>query len=145
MDTSYYESEDKKQRRTVVAIIALIAIVALSITVWAIISIVSSSDTTKIAESPEIAVDDPASEAPKTEGVTTASEAEEGTETPASNDIDSTEKTNISAGQSDSSSLATVSSVPETGPEDFLPLALLAGSGAAFVSSKRLTKDRTLA
>lgn len=142
MDASYYEMEEKKQRRVVVAVITLIAVVVLAITAWAIVSIVSGSETAQVAESSEVTVDDPTAEAPKSEGVTSESNS---TEKSSNSAEGSTEVSKAGSSKSGDASLSTVSTVPETGPEDLLPLALLAGAGAAFIASRKLTKNETVA
>ncbi len=133
MDTSYYELEEKSQRRRVIAIATVITIVVLGIAAWAIVSIISNDSENLAADTKtEVAVDDRLldPEAPAIEGV--ASEAAE----PATESI---ENSTVEA------NLATVTSVPEAGPADLLPLALVVGSGAAFLASRKLAKDEIAA
>lgn len=140
MDTSYYEYEEKSQRRRVVAITAIIAVVVLIITSWAIVQIISNASTETSEE--VVAVDDGA-KIPATEGVTSeGADAQNETEA----DLIATEQNDVVENETQSvAALSSVSSVPETGAEELLPLALVAGSGAAFIASRKLAKSEVKA
>ena len=139
METSYYESEEKSQRRRVIIIATLITLIVLGVAVWAIVTIISANSQIGASNTDtEVAVDDRSlnsAEAPKTEGVTS--------ETAAGLSADSAKDS--SAKDTTKADSTTATSVPETGPEDLLPLALIAGSGAAFVTSKKLAKNEIIA
>lgn len=140
MDTNYYEYEEKSQRRRVVAITAIIAVVVLIITSWAIVQIISNASTETSEE--VVAVDDGA-KIPATEGVTSEG-ADAKNETEA--DLIATEQNDVVENEAQSvAALSSVSSVPETGAEELLPLALVAGSGAAFITSRKLAKSEVKA
>ena len=143
METSYYESEEKSQRRRVIIIATLITLIVLGVAVWAIVTIISANSQIGASNTDaEVAVDDRSlnsAEAPKTEGVT----AEAATSSSADSTTDSAKDS--SAKDTTKADSTAVTSVPETGPEDLLPLALIAGSGAAFVTSKKLAKNEIIA
>ncbi|MBR5621075.1 hypothetical protein IKW75_01155, partial [Candidatus Saccharibacteria bacterium] len=109
------------------------------VAVWAIVTIISANSQIGASNTDtEVAVDDRSlnsAEAPKTEGVTS--------ETAAGLSADSAKDS--SAKDTTKADSTTATSVPETGPEDLLPLALIAGSGAAFVTSKKLAKNEIIA
>ena len=140
MDTNYYEYEEKSQRRRVVAITAIIAVVVLIITSWAIVQIISNASTETSEE--VVAVDDgakiPATEGVTSEGVDAKNKSEADLIATEQNDVVENETQSVTA-------LSGVSSVPETGAEELLPLALVAGSGAAFIASRKLAKSEVKA
>lgn len=141
MDYSY-ANEDKTQRRRVFIVTTAIAAIVLGIAVWAIIAIVSSAETNNLSnkDNNTIAnVDDnnnsnhqedtvlekpSESTPPETEGVNNDNKTE--TEKPAESTVPTI------------SHAAAQTEVPETGPEELLPLALVAGLSAMYVSSKKL-------
>ncbi|MBQ3309560.1 hypothetical protein IJG78_02690 [Candidatus Saccharibacteria bacterium] len=120
---SYDGAEDKQQRTRIIIITTAIAIIVLGIAAWAIIAIVGSRAPEVAETTPTVAVDDATSRektkeeqpAPVTEGVTK-------TTAPAA--------TNTKAQET----------VPETGPEELLPGALVAGLGTTYVASRKLAK-----
>ncbi len=146
MDTSYYEYEEKSQRRRVVAITAIIAVVVLIITSWAIVQIISNASTEtseEVVAVDEVAAVDDGAKIPATEGVTSEG-ADAKNETEA--DLIATEQNDVVENETQSvAALSSVSSVPETGAEELLPLALVAGSGAAFITSRKLAKSEVKA
>ena len=132
MDTNYYESDDKSQRRRVIVITTAIALIVLGLASRAIVAIVSGGqqgtadkvtvdDTTKTAAVSENVTE---TTAPVTEGVTT----------------DGTATSTAAVSTNTSATPATRNTVPNTGPEELLPLALVAGSGVAFAASTKLKK-----
>ena len=124
MEYEYDDAEIKKQRIRTIAFTTAIAVIVLGIAIWAIIAIVGSRSNTEIADTTEtVVIDDTSREktteeqpAPVTEGVVKTTETAKKTTTTAS----------------------VKEAVPETGPEELLPLALVAGAAAAYVSSKKL-------
>lgn len=147
MDYSY-ANEDKAQRRRVFIVTTAIAAIVLGIAAWAIIAIISSAETNTLnKDSQEIAnVDDsnstnhqenvvidkaPENTPPETEGVN----SDDKTEAEPPKPVQSTPEVQIAA----------QTEVPETGPEEILPLALVAGVGAMYVSSKKLAKRELIA
>ncbi len=150
MNSDYHEYDEKSQRRRVVAITAVIAATVLIITAWAIVQIISNSGTQTGQPLSEVAIDDPVSgdnsesgdapaiEAVSSSGTSTAASSSETTNDP-SESVNSDESADTDS--SKASNVSTVTSVPETGAEDLLPLALVAGSLAAFISSRRLAKN----
>lgn len=131
-----YASEDKTQRLRVIIITVAFSIIVLGIAAWAIIAIVGSRNSDEnIAESPAIAavdenktaaVEEKVETAPATEGV---SKTTESTATTSANKA----ATNKPA--------TTTTSVPETGPEELLPLAMVLGTGTAFAFSRKMAKN----
>lgn len=122
MEYEYDDAEIKKQRVRTIAFTTAIAVIVLGIAIWAIIAIVGSRNETEIADTsaPVVAQDATSKEqtkdeqpAPVTEGVVKTTEPVKKTTTPAKE------------------------AVPETGPEELLPLALVAGAAAAYVSSRK--------
>ncbi|MBQ3352318.1 hypothetical protein IJG91_01480 [Candidatus Saccharibacteria bacterium] len=126
MEYEYDDAEIKKQRIRTIAFTTAIAVIVLGIAIWAIIAIVGSRNNTEIADTTEMVatVDATSKEktveeqpAPVTEGVVKATEP---------------------AKKSNTVAAPAKEAVPETGPEELLPLALVAGAAAAYVSSKKL-------
>ena len=129
METNTYDSvEDKEQRVRTIIITTAIAVIVLGIAAWAIIAIVGSRSSAEVADEPAVAVDDATSRektveeqpAPVTEGVTK-------TTAPAKPQV------------------TTQTTVPETGPEEILPLAMVLGLATAYVASKHLAKAKNIA
>lgn len=151
METGLYESEDKTQRRRVIIVTSIIAIVVLCIAAWAIVAIVGSSD--KNIESntnkTEVATDDGAAAVAAAEKTNTENKDTEKTETEAvvaNKENDNKETDNK---ETDTEKNAEVSyftraadEVPETGPEELLPLALVVGVIVTFIGSRKLAKRR---
>ena len=130
-----YASEDKTQRLRVIIITIAFSAIVLGIAVWAIIAIIGSRNSDdSIAETPAIAavdenktaaIEEKAETAPVTEGVTKT-----------------TESTTTSANKAAANKPATTAtSVPETGPEELLPLAMVLGTGTAFAFSRKMAKN----
>ena len=123
MEYEYDDAEIKKQRVRTIAFTTAIAVIVLGIAIWAIIAIVGSRNTTEIADTTETA---------KVETTSKEKTVEEQpapvTETTVVKTTEPVKKTTAPAKEA----------VPETGPEELLPLALVAGAAAAYVSSKKL-------
>lgn len=131
MDYSAYNTDDKQQRIRVVLIATAIAVIVLGIASWAIIAIVGSRNQAAVQETETVAVDDTV----KTEEPTpTAAPVTEGVS-----------KTTAPAKQTTTTQTQVQNAVPETGPEELLPLALVAGLGTAFVASRKLAKNSVIA
>lgn len=122
MEYEYDDAEIKKQRVRTIAFTTAIAVIVLGIAIWAIIAIVGSRNTAEVADTTETTKVEATSKektveeqpAPVTETVAKPAEPAKKPATPAKE------------------------AVPETGPEELLPLALVAGAAAAYVSSKKL-------
>lgn len=169
METGLYETEDKTQRRRVIIVTSIIAIVVLCIAAWAIVAIVGSSD--KNIESntnkTEVATDDGAAAAEKaTAEKTTAEKTEAKTEanTEVNTEVSTEESTEVSTEakvEKTETEVAvankeaetekntevsyftrTAEEVPETGPEELLPLALVIGAIVTFIGSCKLAERR---
>lgn len=127
MESNSYINEDKEQRRRVIIVATTIAIIILGIAVWSIIAIVGGSK--KGTEQTQVAT---TSETTNKETQTVSKTSE--TEAPASEGVSTTTpaqpvvKTTTQAKET----------VPETGPEEILPLALVLGGITAYLSSKKL-------
>lgn len=145
MDFSPYSTEDKQQKVRIIIATAAIAVIVLGIATWAIIAIVGGKEN-KVADdqTPAVAVDDNAASnannkqpetAPETEGVNTEVEK---TEEPT---ITVVHSTGDDAPASLPTPVTAQETVPTTGPEEILPLALVAGMAATYVSSKKLAKS----
>ncbi len=143
MEVNPYSNEDKEQRRRVIIVATTIAIIILGIAVWAIIAIVGGSKkNTEVAQNSdnqaktsEVATKPTEAEAPKTEGVSTSNSNNSNTSA-SSNTASTSTTTNTSTTRPTTTS----SEVPETGPEEILPFALVLGFLAAYLSSKKLSK-----
>lgn len=122
MEYEYDDAEIKKQRVRTIAFTTAIAVIVLGIAIWAIIAIVGSRNTAEVADTTETAKVEATSKektveeqpAPVTETVVKPAEPAKKPAAPAKE------------------------TVPETGPEELLPLALVAGAAATYVSSKKL-------
>lgn len=149
MDSKIYE-EDKSQRRRVIIVASAIAVIVLGIAIWAIVAIVSGSQT-KVSTTNQVAVDDAKSSetatvketvnettAPATEGVSVTTESQ--TEKKAEQNTTSAQKTTTV-----NNTVTTNQAVPDTGPEELLPVALVAGSAIAFIASRRMAKAEVVA
>ncbi len=129
MDFNPYSTEDNQQKVRIIIATVAIAVIILGIAAWAIIAIVGSRNNVAVEQTEEVAVDDntsstikesaPESNVPTTEGV---------------------KKTTSAQSTTISMPAQTTGTVPETGPEELLPLALVAGSAVTFVASSKLTK-----
>ena len=130
-----YASEDKTQRLRVIIITVAFSIIVLGIAAWAIIAIVGSRNSDEnIAESPAIAAVDENKTAAIEEKVETAPATEGVSKT--------TESTTTSANKAATNKpAATAATVPETGPEELLPLAMVLGTGTAFAFSRKMAKN----
>lgn len=142
MEVNPYSTEDKEQRRRVIIVATTIAIIILGIAVWSIIAIVGGAkkntdqvaSTDNQAKTTEVATKPTEEEAPKTEGVSTSNTSS--TTSSNANSANSTSSTTTS--NTAKPATTTSGAVPETGPEEILPLALVLGCAAAYVSSKKL-------
>ena len=145
MEVNPYSTEDKEQRRRVIIVATTIAIIILGIAVWSIIAIVGGAkkntdqvaSTDNQAKTTEVATKPTEEEAPKTEGVSTSNASS--TTSSNANSANSANSTSSTATSNTAKPATTTSgAVPETGPEEILPLALVLGCAAAYVSSKKL-------
>ena len=129
MDFNPYTTEDREQKVRIIIATVAIAVIVLGIASWAIIAIVGNKDGNQGA----VAVDDnsvsenaPEANTPKTEGVTTT--------------VQPTVPVVKTAAQTTTTTTAQKDNVPETGPEEILPFALVVGLITAYVSSRKLAK-----
>ncbi len=137
MDNGLYGAQNAKaQNIKFIITTALVALVILGIAVWSIVFIVGQQENTNLETS-------------STEESTTASvtdqisqeivEVTESTTEPKA--VEQTPETVAAASVSTTSTTTTNdSSIPKTGPEDVLPLALLVGTAIAYFGSKTLAK-----
>lgn len=133
MNQNYGNSKTQNLRFIIVT--ALVGLVILGIAIWAITFVVgnlgkksstASDDATKTA-STSVSANSDASAMP--------SAISDQTEAPAS-----TTEPSTTAPTTEGVVVVTpptVSSVPDTGPEEFLPVALVAGTSVAYIASKR--------
>ena len=145
-----YGNEDKEQRRRIIIVATTIAVIILGIAVWSIIAIVGGSKKNTAEQTSQVATEDnsgkstqinskPAeSNAPASEGVSTTKDASDKN----TNDKTASDKTASSSASATSTPVVKTTTannaVPETGPEEILPFALVAGCMVAYLSSKRL-------
>lgn len=133
MEYDPYNAEDKQQRTRAIIITSVIAVLVLGIAIWAIIAIVSSrNNNTAISnDNTTVAVD---------EGSNKKGTTDQTTNYPADNtNVPNTEGVTAQV-QPQTPAPAAASQLTTTGPEDLLPLALVAGSAAMFISSRSLAK-----
>ena len=166
METGLYETEDKTQRRRVIIVTSIIAIVVLCIAAWAIVAIVGSSDKNIEANNgkTEVATDDGAAVAEKATAEKTEANTEANTEVStevnteakvekteteavvANKETDNKETANKEADTEKNTEVSyftrTAEEVPETGPEELLPLALVVGAVVTFIGSRQLAERR---
>ena len=170
MSKYLYTSNSKSQNVKFIIITALVTLVILGIAVWAVVFMVSHSREQAGTTEAEIAAEPAGSAVSEPEVVSTA-DATDPTETPedatgaegvsesaddtsknSSDGADASETTNSTAngttgdststGSASSATVPTAGSVPDTGPTDFLPLALLAGALVAYGASRSLAEER---
>ena len=137
MDSSIYEAEDKSQRRRVIIIATAVALIVLGIASWAIIAIVSGGQE-KVANTQQVAVDDASTAKITTEKESSVSE----TTAPLTEGVSTTTPAST---QTTTVVTTTQESVPNTGPEELLPIALIAGLGVAYLSSRKFVKSELTA
>lgn len=136
MNQNYGNSKSQNLRFIIVTV--LVGLVILGIAIWAITFIignfgkkptVSTTDETNNTSTSVPATSDstamPSATADATES--TASTTEPATTAPVTEGVVVTTPPAV-----------TVTAVPETGPEEILPLALVAGTGVAYVTSRRM-------
>ena len=127
MEVSPYTNEDKEQRRRVIIVATTIAVIILGIAVWSIIAIVGGSKkNSSTDQNTQVAVDEG-------QGKSSQVSAE-----PVEPDAPAIEGVSTSAPAPAPAVVATQNEVPETGPEEILPFALVLGCITAYVSSKKL-------
>lgn len=132
-----YASEDKSQRIRAAIITVAFSVIVLGIAAWAIIAIVSSRDggeTAKVEETPVAAVVEDSKKEEKVEeqpAETVEAKPAEATETKAAEPVKVVTKATPKAKET----------VPETGPEELLPLAMVLGMGTAYAFSRKLAKN----
>ena len=133
MEVNPYTTDDKEQRRRIIIVATTIAVIILGIAVWSIIAIVGGSKKNTTADQPaQVAnVDDGKGKSTEISTVPADSNA------PTSEGVSKTAQTNKPS--TTTATTTAQSAVPETGPEEILPLALVLGGLTAYVSSKKLT------
>lgn len=129
MEYEYDGAEDKQQRQRVIIITTAIAVIVLGIAAWAIIAIVGSR-TPEVAESNTGLV--------ATEDATSREKTVEEQPAPVTEGVSKT----TAPVKTQTAATTTSNAVPETGPEELLPLALVAGAGAVYLSSRKLATAR---
>ena len=129
MNQNYGNSKSQNLRFIIVTV--LVGLVILGIAVWAITFVISN-----FSKKPTVSLDESESTTSSVSATSDTSAMPSPTadpsETPAST-TPTTENTVVTTPPA-----VTVSSVPETGPEDILPFALVAGTSVAYVTSKKV-------
>ena len=133
MEVNPYTTDDKEQRRRIIIVATTIAVIILGIAVWSIIAIVGGSKKNTTADQPaQVAnVDDGKGKSTEISTVPAESDA------PSTEGVSKTTQSNT-ANKPATTTASAQSAVPETGPEEILPLALVLGGLTAYVSSKKL-------
>ncbi|MBQ3409990.1 hypothetical protein IJG66_01360 [Candidatus Saccharibacteria bacterium] len=126
----YYQDDSERARKIkIIAIATAAAVVVLAIGAWIIIAAISSvnhtEETAAVEETTQETKSEETKNTDKTAGKTTAKVPEQTTTTPVVTEVDTKEE-----------------NLPTTGPEDVLPLALLAGVMVALVTSGAMAKAR---
>ncbi len=122
-----YAAEDKVQRIRAIIITVAFSVIVLGIAAWAIIAIVSSrngGETAKVEEEAPVAVVEEA-------------KVEEKVETQPTPETKPVEPVKV---ETKRATVKTQETVPETGPEELLPLAMILGTGTAFAFSRKMAK-----
>lgn len=128
MINDLYSAEDKNQRMRIIIITVVAAVVILGVSAWAIIAIIAGGEPkSNIEETIAAETDKPITEVievPSTpsDGVVVAETPVEPTSTEATPDV------------------PVVSTVPQTGPLDAIPIALIVGSLIAYLGSRELVE-----
>ncbi len=129
MDFNPYSTEDKQQKTRIIIATVAIAAIVLGIAAWAIIAIVNGRNNTAVDQT-AVAVDDNTTvketepSAPASEGVTTVTQPTTQTATVTTLPTPTVQQNNV----------------PDTGPEEILPLALVAGMMVTYISSRKFAK-----
>ncbi|MBQ9403090.1 hypothetical protein IJU22_00760 [Candidatus Saccharibacteria bacterium] len=134
METNPYVNDDKEQRRRIIIVATTIAVIILGIAVWSIIAIVGGSKKNATTDQPaQVAnVDDGKGKSTEISTVPAESNA------PATEGVSKTTQNNSTTANKPSTTATAQGAVPETGPEEILPFALVLGGLTAYVSSKKL-------
>ena len=153
----YGQSSQKSQNIKFIIVTVLVALVILGIVVWAILFFVNgrnkkplaaqTNQTTTTSQTENAAQTENTGE--NTSDVVAVTEIGDATSTTdgvnASEPAQATSDTKAPSEVQDNSTASTISNheddnMPKTGPEDILPLALIAGAAAAYLSSRTLAK-----
>ena len=145
-----YSEIEKKERRKIIGISIILAVVILFLVVAIVVVATSKTNKTNVGGDSNATL----SIAEETESKDNESKTEEKTETKTENKSDSNSSDNKSS-DSKSSSKTTVTtkttnntvsvsndskSLPDTGPEDFFPIALMSGALVAYIASEIMAK-----
>ncbi|MBR3263785.1 hypothetical protein IKF94_00925 [Candidatus Saccharibacteria bacterium] len=145
MEVNPYSNEDKEQRRRVIIVATTIAIIILGIAVWSIIAIVGNSkknNTVATEQTAQVATSDNTGKSTQIETKPTESEAPVSEGVSTTNNQSTSATTTPAVHSQPAATTTTTSSVPETGPEEILPFALVLGSITTFAFSKKFaTRD----
>ncbi|MBR0480459.1 hypothetical protein IJJ46_01380 [Candidatus Saccharibacteria bacterium] len=136
MNQNYGNSKTQNLRFIIVTV--LVGLVILGIAVWAITFVIGN-----FSKKPAVSVDE---DKTTTSSVSASSDssampspvANPSDDTPTSTTTPSTTPSTTENAVVTTPPAVTVSSVPETGPEDILPFALVAGTSVAYVTSKKV-------
>ena len=132
----YGAQNSKAQNIKFIVTTALVALVILGIAVWAIIFMVGQRDKVVGTADEETGVTTAIADQANQE-VVEVTELNNSSSTEAA--ADNTPETNAAA----SVTLTSVdsSNIPKTGPEDLLPVAMLAGTAVAYLGSRKLARE----
>ncbi|MDO4987093.1 MAG: hypothetical protein Q4E46_02135 [Candidatus Saccharibacteria bacterium] len=135
MNQNYGNSKTQNLRFIIVTV--LVGLVILGIAVWAITFVIGN-----FSKKPAVSVDE---DKTATSSVSASSDSSampspvaNPSDTPTSTTTPSTTPSTTENAVVTTPPAVTVSSVPETGPEDILPFALVAGTSVAYVTSKKV-------
>lgn len=131
----YGAQNSKAQNIKFIVTTALVALVILGIAVWAIIFMVGQRDKIVGTASDENGVAATIADQANQEVVeVTELNRNSDTETTAGSAPETTAAASISLASANSGT------IPKTGPEDFLPVAMLAGTAVAYLGSRKLAR-----
>jgi len=132
----YGAQNSKAQNVKFIVTTALVALVILGIAVWAIIFMVGQRDKIVGTASDENGVAATIADQANQEVVeVTELNSNSDTETTAGSAPETTAAASVSLASSKSEN------IPKTGPEDFLPVAMLAGTAVAYLGSRKLARE----
>ena len=124
-----YGQQNNSQKIRFIIITSIVALVVLGIAVWAIVAMISGKNKNTTSKVDTVAVQD------QTDKKTQEAEKK-------SSDVTSTTEGVVKTVPAQTSTQAEPKKedIPSTGPEEFLPIALTAGTAVAYVGSRRLAK-----
>lgn len=126
-----YGQQNNSQKIRFVIITSIVALVVLGIAVWAIVAMVSGKNKNNTTSKVDtVAIDDQTDKKPQ--------ETEK-----KSSDVTSTTEGVIKTVPAETTTPAPEpkkEDIPSTGPEEFLPVALTAGTAVAYLGSRKLSK-----